>query len=169
MLDCALNFQVIVIPSLVLATHSPELVTDQTDDGRLCTSSRPFETRHRRRGTSQTHPPTALVPSLMPHFFLFLSTFPFQAMSFVTTVFSAPVYNFPIFLFGVLAQEASEAIQSLQTVRVAPCSHRVEDARPPLTRRAGRRLCSSHTFLPDQCFSTSSGWQPILKTGSRGL
>ncbi|KAM5536186.1 hypothetical protein V8D89_010085 [Ganoderma adspersum] len=37
------------------------------------------------------------------------------AMSFATSVFSAPVYNLPIFLFGVLAQEGSEAIQSLQT------------------------------------------------------
>ncbi|KAI1797882.1 hypothetical protein LXA43DRAFT_910050 [Ganoderma leucocontextum] len=36
------------------------------------------------------------------------------AMSFVTSVFSAPVYNLPIFLFGVLAQEHSETIQSLQ-------------------------------------------------------
>ncbi|PIL31961.1 hypothetical protein GSI_06665 [Ganoderma sinense ZZ0214-1] len=37
------------------------------------------------------------------------------AMSFVASAFSAPVYNLPVFLFGVLAQESSEAIQSLQT------------------------------------------------------
>ncbi|KAI0365249.1 hypothetical protein BV20DRAFT_1028403 [Pilatotrama ljubarskyi] len=36
------------------------------------------------------------------------------AMSFVTSAFSAPVYNLPIFLFGMYAQEASEAIQSLK-------------------------------------------------------
>ncbi|EJF66697.1 hypothetical protein BD309DRAFT_854155 [Dichomitus squalens] len=36
------------------------------------------------------------------------------AMSFVTSAFVAPVYNLPIFLFGVLSQESSEAIQSLR-------------------------------------------------------
>ncbi|KAI8995629.1 hypothetical protein BD414DRAFT_480084 [Trametes punicea] len=36
------------------------------------------------------------------------------AMSFVTSGFSAPVYNLPIFLFGMYAQEASDAVQSLK-------------------------------------------------------
>ncbi|KAI0801264.1 hypothetical protein C8Q74DRAFT_479854 [Fomes fomentarius] len=36
------------------------------------------------------------------------------ALSFATSAFVAPAYNLPIFLFGVLAQESSEAIQSLQ-------------------------------------------------------
>ncbi|KAI0639405.1 hypothetical protein C8Q77DRAFT_1152387 [Trametes polyzona] len=37
------------------------------------------------------------------------------ALSFVTSAFSAPVYNLPIFLLGTYAQESSEAIQSLKT------------------------------------------------------
>ncbi|KAI0669900.1 hypothetical protein C8Q78DRAFT_1079809 [Trametes maxima] len=37
------------------------------------------------------------------------------ALSFVTSAFSAPVYNLPIFLFGTYAQEAPEAVQSLKT------------------------------------------------------
>jgi len=36
-------------------------------------------------------------------------------LSFVTSAFSAPTYNLPIFLFGVYAQESAEAIQSLKT------------------------------------------------------
>ncbi|EKM61042.1 uncharacterized protein PHACADRAFT_84510 [Phanerochaete carnosa HHB-10118-sp] len=35
-------------------------------------------------------------------------------LSFTTSAFVAPVYNLPIFLFGHIAQESSEAIQSLQ-------------------------------------------------------
>ncbi|KIP11954.1 hypothetical protein PHLGIDRAFT_98655 [Phlebiopsis gigantea 11061_1 CR5-6] len=35
-------------------------------------------------------------------------------LSFATSAFAAPVYNLPIFLFGTLAQESAEAIQSLQ-------------------------------------------------------
>ena len=38
-------------------------------------------------------------------------------MSFVTSAFTAPAYNLPIFLFGMLAQESQEALQSLQAVR----------------------------------------------------
>ncbi|TFK89961.1 hypothetical protein K466DRAFT_574492 [Polyporus arcularius HHB13444] len=37
-----------------------------------------------------------------------------SAMSFVTSVFVAPVYNLPIFLFGMLAQESPDALQSLK-------------------------------------------------------
>ncbi|KAI0814957.1 hypothetical protein BC629DRAFT_826329 [Irpex lacteus] len=40
------------------------------------------------------------------------------ALSFATSAFAAPVYNLPIFLFGTYAQEASEAIQSLQTFTI---------------------------------------------------
>jgi len=36
------------------------------------------------------------------------------ALSFATCAFAAPPYNLPIFLFGHIAQESSEAIQSLQ-------------------------------------------------------
>ena len=46
-------------------------------------------------------------------------------MSFVTSAFNAPVYNLPIFLFGVLAQESSEAIQSLQAVCVPIVIHQL--------------------------------------------
>lgn len=35
-------------------------------------------------------------------------------LSFATTLFTAPTYNLPIFLFGFYAQENSEAFQSLQ-------------------------------------------------------
>ncbi|OJT15840.1 hypothetical protein TRAPUB_3438 [Trametes pubescens] len=35
-------------------------------------------------------------------------------LAFVTSAFSAPAYNLPIFLFGTYAQESSEAIQSLK-------------------------------------------------------
>ncbi|OBZ79775.1 hypothetical protein A0H81_01132 [Grifola frondosa] len=35
-------------------------------------------------------------------------------LSFATSAFDAPVYNLPIFLFGIYAQENSEAIQSLK-------------------------------------------------------
>ncbi|GJE86116.1 hypothetical protein PsYK624_021960 [Phanerochaete sordida] len=35
-------------------------------------------------------------------------------LSFATSAFAAPSYNLPIFLFGHIAQESSEAIQSLQ-------------------------------------------------------
>ncbi|KAH9944383.1 uncharacterized protein BXZ73DRAFT_96871 [Epithele typhae] len=35
-------------------------------------------------------------------------------LSFVTSAFHAPVYNLPIFLFGMLAQESQDAIQSLR-------------------------------------------------------
>ncbi|KAI0778187.1 hypothetical protein BD413DRAFT_446769, partial [Trametes elegans] len=35
-------------------------------------------------------------------------------LSFITSAFVAPAYNLPIFLFGVYAQEATEAIQSLK-------------------------------------------------------
>ncbi|KAI0735167.1 hypothetical protein C8Q76DRAFT_791739 [Earliella scabrosa] len=36
------------------------------------------------------------------------------ALSFATSAFVAPVYNLPIFLFGMVAQESSDAVQSLQ-------------------------------------------------------
>jgi len=35
-------------------------------------------------------------------------------LSFITAPFSAPTYNLPIFLFGLYAQESSEATQSLK-------------------------------------------------------
>ncbi|KAI0936348.1 hypothetical protein AcW1_000613 [Taiwanofungus camphoratus] len=37
------------------------------------------------------------------------------ALSFAVSAFDAPKYNLPIFLFGVYAQENSEAVQSLKT------------------------------------------------------
>jgi len=37
------------------------------------------------------------------------------ALYFAIAPFTAPRYNFPLFLFGIYAQENSEAIQSLQT------------------------------------------------------
>ncbi|KAI0825133.1 hypothetical protein BC628DRAFT_1419493 [Trametes gibbosa] len=36
-------------------------------------------------------------------------------LSFVTSAFSAPAYNLPIFLFGTYAQESAEAVQSSKT------------------------------------------------------
>ncbi|CDO71564.1 hypothetical protein BN946_scf184911.g34 [Trametes cinnabarina] len=36
------------------------------------------------------------------------------ALSFITSGFSAPSYNLPIFLFGIYVQEASEAVQSMR-------------------------------------------------------
>ena len=39
-----------------------------------------------------------------------------QALSLVTSAFTAPSYNLPIFLFGTYASEAADATQSLQTV-----------------------------------------------------
>ncbi|KAK7694653.1 hypothetical protein QCA50_001840 [Cerrena zonata] len=35
-------------------------------------------------------------------------------LSFLTSAFEAPVYNLPIFLFGLLSQESNEAVQSLR-------------------------------------------------------
>lgn len=39
-----------------------------------------------------------------------------QGLSFITSAFTAPVYNLPLFLFGMYAQENTEAVQSLQAV-----------------------------------------------------
>ncbi|EGN99380.1 hypothetical protein SERLA73DRAFT_38532, partial [Serpula lacrymans var. lacrymans S7.3] len=36
-------------------------------------------------------------------------------LSFAISPFAAPVYNLPIFLFGMYAQESAEAVQSLKT------------------------------------------------------
>ena len=56
-------------------------------------------------------------------------------MSFVTSAFSAPVYNLPIFLFGMLAHESQEAVQSLQAVRTHILRRAINvDARPRLAR-----------------------------------
>ncbi|KIK94352.1 hypothetical protein PAXRUDRAFT_828066 [Paxillus rubicundulus Ve08.2h10] len=35
-------------------------------------------------------------------------------LSFITSPFTAPVYNLPIFLFGTIVQESSDAVQSLK-------------------------------------------------------
>ena len=40
-----------------------------------------------------------------------------QALSALTAAFVAPSYNLPIFLFGLYAQEATEAVESLKMVR----------------------------------------------------
>lgn len=40
-----------------------------------------------------------------------------QVLSFLLSPFSSPPYNLAIFLFGIYAQENSESVQALQTVR----------------------------------------------------
>ncbi|KZP31341.1 hypothetical protein FIBSPDRAFT_1037785 [Athelia psychrophila] len=50
-----------------------------------------------------------------------------SALSLVTSAFTAPSYNLPIFLFGTYVSEATEAAQSLQTFVAATAASMVLD------------------------------------------
>lgn len=83
------------------------------DHGRLHPRTRSRKTRVERRCT-------ALILLALP-FIVFLTTptvLP-QVLSFIISPFSSPAYNLPIFLFGALVHESSDAVQSLKLVGCA--------------------------------------------------
>lgn len=96
-------------------THAAANSDSQTnhDHGRLYSRTRPWKTRPRRRCT-------------LPFSLLFTRDddddpqHPLQILSFILSPFAAPAYNLPIFLFGTLVHESSDAPQSLKLVR---CPH----------------------------------------------
>lgn len=82
-------------------------------------------------------------------------------LSFIISPFSAPVYNLPIFLFGALVHESSDAVQSLKLVR---CAFPLRN--PLRNRNSNGRTNSSLACCPCRFSPISFGCSTTTKTVS---
>ncbi len=82
----------------------------------------------------------------------------FQVLSFVVSAFSAPIYNFPLFLYGLYGQENTESVSALQNVRYSTFGMSFFAHTTPMT--------SSQAFWLARCSGISYGWLTMDNMGS---
>lgn len=98
-----------------------------------------------------------------------------QVLSFIISPFSSPAYNLPIFLFGIVVHENSEAVQSLKLVSAFPLvrnwdshgwPHSSRASCPPRFSSMSSGCSTMSTALSSSCFSFSCGYSrrvPLFK------